>query len=173
MHPPVETSRFRRGAVGDHYLVLSELMPHKRIDVAVQAFNRLRLPLVVAGDGPECAGCRRIAGPNVTLRRAASATTRPRGCSRARRALVVTAVEEFGIAAVEAQAAGRPVIALRGGGALETVLEGVTGRFWDGGADELAAAVVGFDADAVDPRTASRTPRASTSSASSRRSRAR
>jgi glycosyltransferase involved in cell wall biosynthesis len=64
---------------------------------------------------------------------------------------VVTAVEEFGIAAVESQAAGRPVIARAGGGALETVLDGVTGCFWSGGADELATAVLEFDDAAVDP----------------------
>jgi glycosyltransferase involved in cell wall biosynthesis len=68
------------------------------------------------------------------------------------RALVVTAVEEFGIAAVEAQAAGRPVISVRGGGALETIREGVTGCFWEGGPEDLAAAVRGFDDTAVDPR---------------------
>jgi glycosyltransferase involved in cell wall biosynthesis len=62
---------------------------------------------------------------------------------------VVTNMEEFGIAAVEAQAAGRPVIARAGGGLLETVLEGTTGCFWDGGEDELAEAVARFDADAV------------------------
>ncbi len=67
------------------------------------------------------------------------------------RALVVTAVEEFGIAAVEAQAAGRPVLATRGGGALETVVEGVTGALWEGGPSELAAAVRAFDTHAVDP----------------------
>ena len=68
------------------------------------------------------------------------------------RAFVVTTMEEFGIAAVEAQAAGRPVIARGGGGLLETVLEGVTGCFWEGGADELAEAVARFDARAVDPQ---------------------
>jgi hypothetical protein len=60
-------------------------------------------------------------------------------------------VEEFGIAAVESQAAGRPVIARAGGGALETVIEGVTGCFWSGGPEELAAAVVGFDYADIDP----------------------
>jgi glycosyltransferase involved in cell wall biosynthesis len=68
------------------------------------------------------------------------------------RALVVTAIEEFGIAAVEAQAAGRPVIAARGGGTLETVREGVTGCFWSGGPNELAAAVAGFDHASIDPQ---------------------
>jgi glycosyltransferase involved in cell wall biosynthesis len=70
---------------------------------------------------------------------------------QAARALVQTSVEEFGIAAVECQAAGRPVIARRGGGALETIAEGVTGCLWSGGADELAAAVLDFDDAAVDP----------------------
>jgi glycosyltransferase involved in cell wall biosynthesis len=65
---------------------------------------------------------------------------------------VVAAVEEFGIAAVEAQAAGRPVIAVRGGGTLETVVDGETGCFWSGGADELAAVVAGFDDAAIDPQ---------------------
>ena len=68
------------------------------------------------------------------------------------RAFVVTATEEFGIAAVEAQAAGRPVIARRGGGVLETVVEDVTGCFWEGGPRELADAVRRFDALAVDPQ---------------------
>src|SRR5206468_3518038 len=68
------------------------------------------------------------------------------------RALILTSVEEFGIAAVESQAAGRPVIARRGGGALETVLDGITGRFWEGGAAELASTVLQFDDGAVDPK---------------------
>ena len=68
----------------------------------------------------------------------------------------MTAVEEFGIAAVESQAAGRPVIARRGGGALETVVDGVTGCFWSGGPEELAEAVREFDDAAVDPRACAR-----------------
>src|SRR3954454_22978338 len=67
VYPPVATERFAPGPVGDHYLVLSELMPHKRIDVAVRAFNRLGRPLVVVGDGPEARRLRRMAGPNVTF----------------------------------------------------------------------------------------------------------
>jgi glycosyltransferase involved in cell wall biosynthesis len=68
------------------------------------------------------------------------------------RALIVTSIEEFGIAAVESQAAGRPVIARRGGGALETVLDGETGCFWSGGPSELASTVLRFDDQAVDPQ---------------------
>jgi glycosyltransferase involved in cell wall biosynthesis len=150
VYPPVDTSRFEPGAVGDHYLVLSELMPHKRIDLAVAAFNRLGRSLIVAGDGPDWRRLRSLAGPQVKFTGRVSDDEVARLLSGAR-ALVVTAAEEFGIAAVEAQAAGRPVISVAHGGALETVRDGVTGCFWDGGPEELAAAVTAFDADAVDP----------------------
>jgi glycosyltransferase involved in cell wall biosynthesis len=150
VHPPVDTGRFSPGAVGDQYLVLSELMPHKRIDVAVQAFNRLGLPLVVAGDGPDMRRLRRLAGSKVSFEgRVTDATAAELLASS--RALVVTGTEEFGIAAVEAQAAGRPAIAPSRGGALETVRDSITGRLWDGGVDQLVAAVKGFDTAAVDP----------------------
>jgi glycosyltransferase involved in cell wall biosynthesis len=150
VHPPVETARFTPRPANDYFLVLSELMPHKRIDLAVHAFNRLRLPLVIAGDGPEMRRLRRIAGPSITFAGRVSDDHVARlleGC----RALILTAVEEFGIAAVEAQAAGRPVISCAAGGALETVIDGVTGTFWHGGPEELAEAVRRFDPDAVDP----------------------
>ncbi len=151
VYPPVDTSRFTPGEVGSHYLVLSELMPHKRIEVAVQAFSKLGLPLVVVGDGPDARRLERMAGPTVRFAGRVSDDEVARLLATAR-ALIVTATEEFGIAAVEAQAAGRPVISTRAGGALETVQEGLTGTFWDGGADELAAAVRAFDDGAVDPR---------------------
>ena len=150
VHPPVETTRFRTGPVGDYYLVLSELMRHKRIEVAVEAFNRLGLPLVVAGDGPDMRRLRRMASPNVRFTGRIN-DARVEQLMESARALVVTACEEFGIAAVEAQAAGRPVIANRAGGLLETVIDGATGCFWEGGANELAKAVVEFDDAAVDP----------------------
>ncbi len=150
VHPPVDTRRFTPGKVGEHYLVLSELMPHKRIDIAIQAFNELRRPLVVVGDGPDMRRLRRLAGPTVTFTGRVSDEDAAR-LLQSSRALVVTAAEEFGIAAVEAQAAGRPAIAPSRGGALETVRDGVTGRLWDGGVAELAQAVLEFDVDAVDP----------------------
>jgi glycosyltransferase involved in cell wall biosynthesis len=150
VYPPVETSRFGPAEVGDHYLILSELMRHKHLEMAIRAFNRLRRPLVVVGDGPDHRRLRRIAGPSVSFTGRVSDADAARLLATSR-ALVMTGVEEFGIVAVEAQAAGRPVISVRGGGALETVEEGVTGTFWEGGADELAAAVAGFDDRAVDP----------------------
>lgn len=151
VHPPVDTTRFSPGAVGDHYAVVSELVPHKQIDVAVEAFNMLRLPLVVVGDGPHMRRLRRSAGPTVRLVGRQSDPSVAQILQSAR-ALVVTSVEEFGIAAVESQAAGRPVIARRGGGALETIVDGITGCFWDGGASALAKAVAEFDDAAVDPQ---------------------
>lgn len=149
VHPPVETRRFSPGAVGDHYAVLSELMPHKRIDIAIEAFNQLRLPLVVVGDGPDARRLRRLAGPTITFAgRQPDAVVEQ--ILQGARALIVTAVEEFGIASVESQAAGRPVIARRGGGSLETVIDGVTGCFWTGGAHQLASAVIRFDETSID-----------------------
>jgi glycosyltransferase involved in cell wall biosynthesis len=150
VYPPVDTRRFAPGVVGDHYAVVSELMPHKQIDVAVEAFNRLRLPLIVVGDGPDMRRLRHAAGPTIHFAGRLPDETVSTILQGAR-ALVVTAIEEFGIAAVESQAAGRPVIARRGGGALETILDGVTGCFWAGGAEELIEAVLGFDDVAVDP----------------------
>ena len=150
VHPPVETGRFAPGSVGAHYAVVSELMPHKRIDIVVEAFNRLRLPLIVIGDGPLGRSLSRQAGPTITFAgRVPDATVAQ--VLQGARALIVTSIEEFGIAAVESQAAGRPVIARHGGGALETVIDGVTGRFWSGGAGELAQAVLEFDDAAIDP----------------------
>ncbi len=151
LHPPVETERFTPSeTIGDEYLVLSELMPHKRIDVAVEAFNRLQLPLLIVGNGPEARRLSRLAGPTVRFAGRVSDAEVARLLARAR-ALVVTATEEFGIAAVEAQAAGRPVIARNAGGVRETVQEGITGVFYE--ADDaalLAEAVARFDALAVD-----------------------
>jgi len=152
LHPPVETGRFRPAAVGEHYVVLAELMAHKRIDVAVRAFDALRLPLVVIGDGPESRRLRRIAGPTVTFAGRISDERVAEILARAR-ALVVTATEEFGIAAVEALAAGRPVIALGEGGVRESVVDGVTGTFFERSEPAaLADAVRRFDPLSIDPQ---------------------
>jgi len=130
IYPPVEVERFSPGPLEDYHLVLSELIAHKRIEVVVRAFSRLGLPLVIAGDGPDARRLQRLAGPSVRFAGRVSdheAETLLRGAQ----SMVVAATEEFGIAAVEAQASGRPVIALRAGGLLETVVEGRTGLFFD------------------------------------------
>src|SRR5215211_5275562 len=102
LHPPVEVDRFAPApdGVGSHYVVLAELMAHKRLDIAVTAFNRLGLPLVVIGDGPEGRRLRRLAGPTVRFT-GRIPDERIAELLPGARALVVTAVEEFGIAAVE------------------------------------------------------------------------
>ena len=152
LHPPVATGRFTpTNDLGDEYMVLSELMPHKRIELAVRAFTELGLPLVVVGNGPDARRLKRMAGPTVRFAGRVSDEEASYLVERCR-ALVVPATEEFGIAAVEAQAAGRPVVALRSGGVRETVTEGVTGRFFDRPDPELlAATVAAFDAEAIDP----------------------
>lgn len=150
VYPPVETARFSPGPVGDAYVMLGELMAHKRIDVAIRAFNRLRLPLVVIGNGPDARRLRRLAGPTIRFEGRVSDDRAAQLLSSAR-ALVVTATEEFGIAAVEAQAAGRPVIALAEGGVRETVVEGTTGHLYEHNSpDALAEAVLAFDPLSVD-----------------------
>ena len=130
IYPPVEIDRFSPGPVADHHLVLSELIAHKRIEIVVRAFSRLGLPLVVAGDGPDARRLQRLAGPSVQFAGRIS-DHQAEQLLRSSQSLVVAATEEFGIAAVEAQASGRPVIALRAGGLLETVIEGETGIFFD------------------------------------------
>jgi glycosyltransferase involved in cell wall biosynthesis len=151
LHPPVDVERFAPGEPGDAYVVLSELMAHKRIEVAVRAFNELRLPLLVVGNGPDARRLHRLAGPTVSFAGRVSDAEAAGILARAR-ALVVTATEEFGIAAVEAQAAGRPVIALHEGGVRETVIEGETGVFYEEPTVEaLCEAIAAFEPLAVDP----------------------
>ena len=117
------------------------------VDIAVDAFTRLQLPLVVAGTGPELAALRRRAGPTIrflgwTPDDALARTIA--GC----RALIFPGEEDFGIVPVEAMAAGRPVIAFRRGGALDSVIDGETGLFFDEQtAESLASAVRRFDAE--------------------------
>ena len=151
LYPPVEVDRFAPGPVGDHYLAVGELLSHKRADVVVRAFARMGRRLVVVGDGPERRALERLAGPTVEFRGRVSddeVAELMRGCQ----ALVLCAEEEFGIAPVEVMASGRPVIALGSGGVLETVTDGVTGRFFShANVEELVAAVEGFDTRSIDP----------------------
>jgi len=150
VYPPVQIERFSPGRVGEHYAVVAELMAHKQIDVAIEAFNQLRAPLVIVGDGPDYRRLRRVAGSTIQF---AGRLPDPAVATvlASARALIVTGVEEFGITAVESQAAGRPVIARAEGGALETVLDGLTGCFWVGGPEQLADRVRGFDDAAIEP----------------------
>jgi glycosyltransferase involved in cell wall biosynthesis len=126
VHPPVETHRFRAGIVGDAFLVVSEIVRHKRLHVALEAARRAQVPIRVVGSGPDH-GALSEAYPEAEFLGRASDEELVELYAQAR-AVVVPSMEEFGITAVEAQAAGRPVIAAAAGGALETVLDGETGR---------------------------------------------
>ena len=151
LYPPVEVDRFTPGPVGEHYVVLGELMAHKRVGIAIGAFNRLQRPLTVIGDGPELRRLRQIAGPTISFAGRVSDARVAELVSSAR-AMVVCATEEFGIAAVESLAAGRPVIALAEGGVTESVTEGLTGTFFEpNDPDALAEAVDRFDPLSIDP----------------------
>jgi glycosyltransferase involved in cell wall biosynthesis len=142
--PPVDVERFRglSGSRGDYYLIVSRLNAYKRIHLAVEAFNRLRLPLVVAGEGPHRSALERMAGP--TVRFLGHVDDRQIGKLFAdSRALIFPGEEDFGITVLEANAAGRPVVAYQGGGALDTVNPGVTGVFFsEPSLDSLAEAVL-------------------------------
>lgn len=144
--PPIDVKRFRPSAeTDDYYLVLSRLVPYKRIDLAVDACTRLKRPLVVIGDGPDCARLRRAAGANVRFLGRLPDEAVNRYLSRCR-ALLFPGEEDFGMTPLEANAAGRPVIAYRAGGATETVLEGVTGIFFNQPTSgSLAAAIEEFE----------------------------
>jgi len=127
IHPPVDTGFFTPGdEEGDYWLVVSRLTAYKRLDLAVEAFTQSGLPLVVIGEGPERRRLERRAGPNVKFLGEAT-RSQVRDAMRACRGLIYPGKEDFGITPVEAQATGRPVVALGAGGALESVVDGVTG----------------------------------------------
>ena len=127
IHPPVHTERFAPTTeLEDYFLVVSRLIPYKRIDLAVRACTDASLPLVVVGDGRDLHSLRRMAGPTVKFAGRLSDDEVRRHMARCR-AFLFPGEEDFGIAPVEAQAAGRPVVAYAAGGALETVRDGETG----------------------------------------------
>lgn len=129
--PPIEVNRFHMSNdIEDHYLILSRLMPYKRIDLAIEACKRMNRRLVIIGDGPDRARLEKLADDRIEfLGRQPDAIV---NYYLARcRALMFPGEEDFGMAPLEANAAGRPVIAYRGGGAVETVEEGKTGLFFD------------------------------------------
>jgi glycosyltransferase involved in cell wall biosynthesis len=152
IHPPVDVSGIPVGTVDDGFLlVAARLLAYRRVDLAVEASNRVGQPLVVVGDGPERRSLEAIAGPQV---RFLGRVDRPVLLDLLGRchAYLVPGVEDFGIAPVEAMAAGRPVVAYRGGGAVETVVEGETGLFFDeASAAALGAAIRALDRVRFDP----------------------
>ncbi|MEW6049376.1 MAG: glycosyltransferase, partial [Bacillota bacterium] len=141
---------------GTYYVTHGRLVDYKRVDLLVQAFNRLGRPLLVIGDGPERRRLQALAGPGIRFLGAVDDEALPGYVANAR-AFVFAADEDFGIAPVEAQAAGCPVVAYSRGGAAETVVEGRTGVFFHeqtveavaGAVRRFEAAEAGFDRAAI------------------------
>ena len=152
IYPPVEVDRFTSVAdQDDFFLIVSRLIPYKRIDLAVEAFNALRLPLKIVGDGRDRLALERMAGSTIEILGRVPDSEMQTLLQRCR-AFVFPGDEDFGIAPLEANAAGRPVIAYRAGGALDTVVEGKTGLFFDEPTPEsLAAAVRALEGMTFDP----------------------
>ena len=131
IYPPVETERFSaKQKRGDYFITVSRLVPHKRMDVIIDAFSHLNLPLKIIGEGPERKNLQKRAAPNIEFLGFQSEESVAQLLEQAR-GFICAAEEDFGIAIVEAQAAGCPVIAYKGGGALETVIEGETGLLFE------------------------------------------
>ncbi len=148
VHPPVDVEAFHRTGEksADFYLAVGQLVRYKRMDLAIEACNRLKRRLVIIGEGEEDKALRKLAGPTISfLGRQDFSEIRNHyaWC----KALLFPGEEDFGMVPVEAMASGKPVIALRRGGALETVVPGQTGLFFDQPtSDSLATAILDFEA---------------------------
>jgi glycosyltransferase involved in cell wall biosynthesis len=154
LHPPVEVERFAPGEPSDYFLFVGELVAHKRVEVALEAARLARRPIVVVGDGPELRSLRGRYGDIARFAGRIGDAELAEVYAGAL-ALVIPNVEEFGIAGVEAQASGRPVLALGEGGARETVVSGETGVLVETGTPkEFAEAMREVDFTRFDPRAA-------------------
>jgi glycosyltransferase involved in cell wall biosynthesis len=146
--PPVDTEFFRpddSASKGDYFLIVSALVPYKCIDLAIEAFKGTGAPLKIVGAGPDYGALKRIAGRNVEFLGSVGGDDL-RGLYRRARAFLLPGEEDFGIATLEAQACGTPVIALGRGGSLETVIPGETGLlFADATVEGLRAALDKFE----------------------------
>ena len=131
IHPPVKGSYFNISDIDeDYFLMVSRLVPYKRVDLAVEVFNELGLPLVVIGGGSQLEYLKSIAKPNVKILGRQPDEVIKEHYAKCR-AFIFPGEEDFGITPLEAQASGRPVIAYGKGGALETVVDGKTGIFFE------------------------------------------
>ncbi|MCP5101544.1 MAG: glycosyltransferase family 4 protein [Chloroflexi bacterium] len=153
IYPPVETSRFEPSSqVDDYYLMVGRLVPYRRIDLLIEAFNKMQRPLLIAGSGRDRQRLEALAGPTVKFLGYVPDSDLPDLLARCR-AFMFPGEEDFGIAPLQAMAAGRPVIAYAAGGALETVIPGQTGIFFTKQTVEaIVQAVESFDPDTLDTR---------------------
>ncbi len=131
INPPVNTKNFYISKdIEEYYLMLGRALPYKRFDAVIEAFNVLGFPLKIIGKGPEMKDLKKRSKKNIEFLGYLNDEEISKYYSRCR-AFIFPPEEDFGIAPLEAMASGRPVIAFRGGGALETVIEGKTGAFFD------------------------------------------
>ena len=145
--PPIDTKRFEDAPSGDRkgFLVLGRQVPQKRQELAVRACTELNLPLLVAGNGPENAHLQKLAGPSVSFDTNVSDES-VENYMASSAAFIFTGEDDFGITPVEAMAAGTPVIAYKAGGALDYVVPGKTGEFFnEQTVQSLKTALQGFD----------------------------
>lgn len=154
IHPPVDIDHF---SISDKpkeaFLIGGRLVPYKRYDLVIEAFNKTGLPLIVFGSGPQEKSLRSMAKSNIKFLGRVSDNERARLFSEAI-AFIHPQEEDFGITPVEAMAAGTPVIAYRKGGAIETVIDGVTGILFDEQSwQEIADCVLRFKRDDFNPQT--------------------
>ena len=150
IYPPVDVGRFApSNRIEDYYLFVGRLVPYRRLDLLIEAFNTMRRPLLIAGSGRDRERLEALAGPTVKLLGFVPDADLPDLLARCR-AFVWPGEEDFGISPLQANAAGRPVIAYGAGGALETIVEGVTGVFFT----EQSVAAIIRAVEAYDPLSA-------------------
>ncbi len=155
IHPPVSTDKFYiSNQKDDYFLMVGRMVPYKRFDLAIKVFNAIGKPLKIVGDGPERRRLKKMAGKNIEFLGLISDYKMPEIYSRAQ-AVIFPQEEDFGIVPLEAMASGRPVIAYKGGGALETIIDNKTGIFFDQQSEIALAQAVGqyyqtdFDPDFI------------------------
>ena len=130
IHPPLNFNKFYTTKPKDYFLLVGRMVPYKRFDIAVNAFNKLGLPLKIIGTGPEMKKLQKIAKSNIEFVGSVSERDLPKYYATAQ-ALIFPQEEDFGITALESMASGRPVIAYGKGGALESIKEKESGVFFD------------------------------------------
>ncbi len=153
IYPPVETERFApANRIDDYYVIVGRLVPYRRIDLLIEAFNKMGRRLLIAGSGRDRERLESLAGPSVEILGYVPDEDLPDLLARAR-AFMFPGEEDFGIAPIQAMAAGRPVIAYAAGGALDTVIPGETGvLFTEQSVGAIIAAVEGFDVASISPK---------------------
>lgn len=156
IYPPVDVNNFKiSGEPGDYFLIGGRLAPYKRVDLVIEAFNQLRdVKLKIFGDGVDSARLKDLAKDNPNIEFLGRVDDRQKAELYSKCIAFINPQEEdFGITVIEAMASGRPVIAYKSGGAMETVIDGVTGKFFNNqAAEDLAGAVRSFNSEQFNPQ---------------------